>query len=309
MAEDQGVNGTIWNKEVNAILSWFNWEAIGDIDMDIVGDDYKKYGIDTFMKIDSSLSNLPLSAILEAKRYATNSFSQQVLQDWVNRLDKKLNKLKFSEELQAKFPILCDCKNMNLGIIVIWFHDTTNYLSFQENFKDALKNIKVSNRTKASGSYNKILIIDNEIITRLCSLHTAITSYESSNNRVISFFYPSILRDGKATVRNKVLSPEYIFSKVILAEAKGSNGDSENVIFYFGNTGLDSLKQLRDQLSKCSVLDEEKKLVLFIYYSDDEFRKIKPELEKIFNDTKELSIQFMDTITDLPGEIKTIGNE
>ena len=29
MAEDQGVNGTIWNKEANYILSWFGWETIG----------------------------------------------------------------------------------------------------------------------------------------------------------------------------------------------------------------------------------------------------------------------------------------
>lgn len=37
MAEDQGVNGTIWNKEANYILSWFGWETIGDIDMDVLG--------------------------------------------------------------------------------------------------------------------------------------------------------------------------------------------------------------------------------------------------------------------------------
>ena len=36
MAEDQGVNGTIWNKEANYILSWFGWETIGDIDMDVL---------------------------------------------------------------------------------------------------------------------------------------------------------------------------------------------------------------------------------------------------------------------------------
>jgi hypothetical protein len=309
MAEDQGVNGTIWNKEANAILSWFGWETIGDIDMDIVGDDGRTYGIDTFIKIGSPLSNLPLSAILEAKCYATKSFSQATLQNWVNILDKKLSKLKFSGDLQAKFPIIDDCKSMNLGIIVIWFHDTTNYPLFQNKFKEALNNLKVSNRPKMSGGYNKILIIDNEVITKLCSLHTAITSSKSLQNKEISFFYPSILRDGKATVRKKLLSPEYVFSKVILAEAKGSNDDSENVVFYFGNTGLDSFKQLRDQLSKYSVLDEQKKLVLFIYYSNNEFRKIKPELEKIFDDTKELSIEFMDNVTDLPGEIKTIGNE
>lgn len=49
MAEDQGVNGTIWNKEANYILSWFGWETIGDIDMDVLGDDEQKYGVDTLI--------------------------------------------------------------------------------------------------------------------------------------------------------------------------------------------------------------------------------------------------------------------
>lgn len=309
MAEDQGVNGTIWNKEVNAIFSWFGWDAIGDIDMDITGDDDKKYGVDSLIKIDTHLSNLPLSAILEAKRYSTNSFSFSILQDWVNRLDKKLTKLRYSEPLQSKFPVIQDCKSLNLGIIAIWFHDTANYPSFKQTFKESLSKIKVSSKPKISGGYNKILILDNEIICQLCSLHNAVANYQTSSSRELNYLYPSILRDGKATTRSKILSLDFVFSKVILAESKLDNQDDEVIIFYFGDTQLDSFQLLRDQLSKFSVLDEAKKLVVYVYNADDEFRKIRPELYKIFDDTKALDIRHMDSVTDLPGEIKTIGNE
>ena len=75
MAEDQGVNGTIWNKEANYILSWFGWETIGDIDMDVLGDDEQKYGVDTFLKFDSPVKHLPPCVILEAKSYQTSNVS------------------------------------------------------------------------------------------------------------------------------------------------------------------------------------------------------------------------------------------
>lgn len=309
MAEDQSVNGTIWNKEANAIFSWFGWKAIGDIDMDVTGDDDKEYGVDTLLRIETPQSHLPLSAILEAKRYCSDSFSLASLQGWVNRLDKKLTKLRFSEPLQLKFPIIQECKRLNLGIIAIWFHDTNNYPQFKSKFKEALANLKVSSKPKSSGGYNKILIIDNEVICQLCSLHNAVTIYETKNRRDLNYLYPSILRDGKATNRSKVLSTDFVFSKVVLAESKGDNGADEVIVFYFGDTNLDSFKLLRDQLSKCSVLDEEKKLVIFVYNADDEFRKIKPELRKIFDDTKEVVVDYMDSVTDLPGEIKKIGNE
>lgn len=39
--EDQGVLGTIWNKEATRLLSLFGWNTIGDYDMDVQGKDDK----------------------------------------------------------------------------------------------------------------------------------------------------------------------------------------------------------------------------------------------------------------------------
>lgn len=308
MAEDQGVNGTIWNKEAIAIFSKFGWGSIGDIDMDIKGDDDKSYGVDSLLKISSPLSPLPLLAILEAKRYATTSFSASILQQWVDRLDQKLNKLKFSEEFKYKFPIVDDCRKMNIAIIAIWFHDIREYQLFQDKFMDSMKNLQVSNRTK-KGGYNKILIIDNMIIMKLCSLYQAIESYKKEKKSSISFLYPSTINNGKATDRSNIISLEYITSKVILAEAKDDKGNKENIVFYFGLITLEAFKLLREQLSGYSVLDKERSLVLYLYDADIEYRKIKPEIEKIFSDVQYFSIKMMDSLTDLPGDIKTIGHE
>jgi hypothetical protein len=67
---------------------------------------------------------------------------------------------------------------LDLGIIAIWFHDTDNYKAFYPDFLKALQGIKVSNKPR-KGGYNKICVIDNTIILKLCSLHMAIEGYES----------------------------------------------------------------------------------------------------------------------------------
>lgn len=65
--EDQGVLGTIWNKEATRLLSLFGWNTIGDYDMDVQGKDDKQYGIDTLITFKTPLKNNKQIAILEAK--------------------------------------------------------------------------------------------------------------------------------------------------------------------------------------------------------------------------------------------------
>lgn len=61
------------------------------------------------------------------------------MQDWIDRLDKKLSKLKYSEKAQEKYPALTECATLDLGIIAIWFHDLDNYKSFRPKFVEILK--------------------------------------------------------------------------------------------------------------------------------------------------------------------------
>ena len=113
--EDQGVLGTIWNKEATRLLSLFGWNTIGDYDMDVQGKDDKQYGIDTLITFKTPLKNNKQIAILEAKRYETKNFNKSLLQGWIERLDKKLIELRNSEKFQERFPDLSECSTLEIG--------------------------------------------------------------------------------------------------------------------------------------------------------------------------------------------------
>lgn len=303
MAEDQGVNGSIWNKEATKLLSLFGWKTIGDYDMDVQGEDGEKYGLDTILSFYTPIKNNPQSIILEAKRYNTESFSQAALQKWVDRLDKKLIELRNSEDFIEKFPELKECSLLDTGIIAIWFHNINDYRNFRPKFIEALENIVTSNRVRKAG-LTKIFVIDNDIILKLCSLQVAISNYETDSKNKIEFYYPSILINDNPIARDETLTIEYIFSKVILAEAKGTT--SENIVFYFGEVNTYSFRQLRTLLTMCSFMDKEKSIRIFIYQTDEtEFRKIKPDIDEIFDDVN-IKFQNMDNRIDLLPQIKDV---
>lgn len=311
MAEDQGVNGTIWNKEATKLLSYFGWTTIGDYDMDVEGQDEKIYGLDTIIKYSTPLKTNEQSVILEAKRYETKNFNKSSLQSWIDRLDKKLLELRNSENFMDKFPELQECSVMDTGIIAIWFHDIQNYANFHSKFIDILKEIKTSNRPRKVGM-NKIFVIDNSIMLKLCSLNAAIDSYKKENRyeedkHKIDFYYPSNLIEEAPITRQKTLTIEYIFSKVILAEAN-KDGAKENLVFYFGELKTVAFRLLRSLLAKYSFLEEEKPLTLFIYRENDEFRKIEPDIKRIFEDVS-FKIKSMDNPYDLPSSIKDVVHE
>lgn len=306
MPEDQGVNGTIWNKEATKLLSYLGWNTIGDYDMDVEGQDEKKYGLDTIVRYPTPLKTNEQSVILEAKRYETKNFNKSQLQGWIDRLDKKLIELKNSENFIEKFPELQDCSVLDTGIIAIWFHDIQNYTNFHPKFIEILKEIKVSNRPRKVG-INKIFVIDNSIMLKLCSLNAAIDSFRNGNEYEIAFCYPSILIEDAPLVRQQTLTIEYIFSKVILAEAK-KDGSKENLVFYFGELKTVAFRLLRSLLAKCSFLEQEKPLTLFIYGEDIEFRKIEPDVKRVFEDIT-FKIRSMDNFYDLPASIKNVIHE
>lgn len=303
--EDQGVLGTIWNKEATRLLSLFGWNTIGDYDMDVQGKDDKQYGIDTLITFKTPLKNNKQIAILEAKRYEIKNFNKSLLQGWIERLDKKLIELRNSEKFQERFPDLSECSTLDMGIIAIWFHDTRNYYDFHSKFIEILQNISVSGRTRKVGM-NKIFVIDNHKILRLCSMHKSIEAYESDNDdSKIFFYYPPILIEDKPIVREQVLTIEFIFSDIVLAEARKDKVTVENIVFYFGKLEIPCFHQLKSLLTLCSFLDTDKPLLLYIYQEDDEFRKIEPDIKRIFENVS-FRIKSMDNLFDLPGYIKDI---
>lgn len=302
MAEDQGVNGDIWNEEACKLFQILGWEKIGDSNIDVKGDDSKMYGIDTFLRYPSPHLSHPQSLILEAKRYATNNFHDSTLKKWIEILDKKIIKLRNSQELFEQFPILEESSTLNTAIIVVWFHDWNENHRFHKEYLSILSGIKISSHPKSTG-IKKIVVLHNDIILKLCSLYDSMQRYKTESGHEVLFFYPSSLINNKPVVRQNSISIEYIYSKIILAESKNINGVECKIVFYFGMLSLAAFKSLKAAIMPYSYIDKDRPLIIYIYTDDIDFRKIRPDVENLFEGIN-LTIKFMDHHASLPPYLK-----
>ncbi|MDB5287330.1 MAG: hypothetical protein JWR05_2279 [Mucilaginibacter sp.] len=294
MAEDQGVNGDLWNDQANNLITKFNWESIGDSNIDLPNDNGSVSGVDRLYKyIDSLKTNTLEGVIVEAKRYKTDSFTSGSLQSWIVTLDKKLNNLKNSSELQEKFP---DFSNMPLrtGIIMIWFHNVHDYYLYKSTFKKYALNVKLNRKNLSS---NKIYVFENDGILKLASLYISIKELNDKINNRLRFYYPSV--DLNPAKRSEVLNINYMISKFILADFIDNDGVENKVVFYFGGLNIESFQRLKHALISYSYIDNDKPLIIYTYMRDDEeFRKVKIEVIKLFKEHIEL--REMELLINLP---------
>lgn len=299
MAEDSQYKGELWNKRAIKFLNLFSWDMIGDSGMDLEGSDGEKYGIDSLYSFKDPAKDIPESLILEAKSYKTTSFNKSKLQEWIDRLNVKILELRNSEYLIERFPIFKDISTLKIGLIFIWFDDIENYKVYRPKFLEILSEIKVSSRTFRNGVYNKIYVIDNDLISKLCSLYTVIKEF----NENFKFYYPSAFIHERAVQRSAILSLDYFFSKFILGQLKSSGKRYDtNIVFYWGELDMRSFEMLKSILKSYSFVDQEFKLVIYKYKrDDDEFRKILPQIKKSYeNENIEFDIKDMNSCTELP---------
>ena len=299
MAEDSQYKGELWNKRAIKLLNLFSWDMIGDSGMDLEGSDGEKYGIDSLYSFKDPAKDIPESLILEAKSYKTTSFSKSKLQEWIDRLNIKILELRNSEYLIERFPIFKDISTLKIGLIFIWFDDIENYKEYRQKFLEILSEIKVSSRTFRNGVYNKVYVIDNDLISKLCSLYTVVREF----NENFKFYYPSAFIHERAVQRSAVLSLDYFFSKFILGQLKSSGKRYDtNIVFYWGELDVRSFEMLKSILKSYSFVDQEFKLVIYKYKrDDDEFRKILPQIKKSYeNENIEFDIKDMNSCTELP---------
>ncbi|MBC5609324.1 hypothetical protein [Bacteroides sp. NSJ-48] len=299
MAEDSQYKGELWNKRAIKLLNLFSWDMIGDSGMDLEGSDGEKYGIDSLYSFKDPAKDIPESLILEAKSYKTTSFNKSKLQEWIDRLNVKILELRNSEYLIERFPIFKDISTLKIGLIFIWFDDIENYKVYRPKFLEILSEIKVSSRTFRNGVYNKIYVIDNDLISKLCSLYTVIKEF----NENFKFYYPSAFIHERAVQRSAILSLDYFFSKFILGQLKSSGKRYDtNIVFYWGELDMRSFEMLKSILKSYSFVDQEFKLVIYKYKrDDDEFRKILPQIKKSYeNENIEFDIKDMNSCTELP---------
>ncbi len=298
--EDSNYKGEVWNDRAIKLLNLFGWNQIGDSGIDLADSEEAKYGIDTLYSFKTPLKDIPESLILEAKAYNTKSFSKSKLQEWVDRLNLKIVKLRNSEDLINRFPIFNEISKLNIGLICIWFDNIEEYKAFRPEFQKALRDIKVSSKQVKSGVYNKIYVIDNDLILRLCSLHDTIAN---SLKGQFKFYYPQTFINIRAIQRSPTLILEYFFSKFILGKLKENTQSSEtNIVFYWGELNFNSFLLLKEALMAFSFIDQECKLIIYKYKrGDEDFRKIQPDVVDLFKKSNiDCEIRDMQSYQDLP---------
>lgn len=301
--EDQHYKGDIWNQEILKLFQLLGWKRIGDLDMDVTGNDGKKMGIDSVAYFETPLKVKPQLAILEAKRYKTTSFSKTLLEEWITVLDKKLLKLRNSAKFYDTFPKTADCTIADTGIIAIWFSDTDDYNKFHIKFQEYLSQINISTRTRSAG-LNKIYVMDNSRFMRLFALQTEINSIKNNGN--LEFTYSPRFNNDEPLLKSSTLTIEYMFSDVIFAEQQvNENGLKKTLsyIFYFGDLNYDSFKMLKAAYSKTIGWDRTKKIVLYVYNANEEFRKIENDIKEYIFDSFEISIKKMTANNNIPSFI------
>lgn len=259
MAERQGKLGDNWNECARRLLKLLGWKFVGDSDIDLLGTDSKEYGVDSFLKYKVAGKRSMQPVLLESKRYAMDSIKACTLQQWLERLQKKLSMLRNSKELLKELGELEDCSPTNLGVIMVWVHNADEtYLSqtLQRYFENT-----VINTGSRVGAYSRIMVLDNRRITKLCAMIEALKSYDDFN-----FVYPSGIVDNDAIEENKVLSVEYMMSDIIIAECRKGKKPA-SVVFYFGKMSESFVDILLEFLKVYQRVDSKKPLDIFYYDS------------------------------------------
>lgn len=297
MAEDQGVNGENWNKEAAKLLKLIGWTKVGDSNIDIKGANDKSYGIDQMQICQYENDRKSKGVFIEAKKYKPKSYSASLLNSWVWTLNTKINQLKYSPELNEKFPTFAKA-NLGYGVIFIWIKEYIDYINSKVDIYNDLEKIK--NTHGIEKNQNRIFVLENKSILKLLSLVEMIQELSNKYKNDVFFLYPAKeYVDSSVSYRSKSLSLENIMSPYILAETKDNNNDDVIILFYFGKCELYHFKLLRSFLKNSGNLVEYKKLIIYLYDVDmDEYRKIDPDAKKLFQ-VKDITISPMKKFTDL----------
>lgn len=308
MPEDQGVNGDRWTDEASRLFKRAGWQKVADSNIDVPGTDGTQHGIDSlFTYEDGFKPQMQQGVFLEAKRYAVSSFNRKKIDDWVASLDHKIRSLRQSQEFLQTYPLFSE-SNMTNGIFAIWFHDIDKHPDFKEKFTQWLSEINVPKGRGSKFVNIRLFVLENDKILRLASLLDTVNKWNIDNGpNSLKFYYPSSARFGSPVQEFAIVNLEYIFSQFVLAKAKVSkdNGDVEvtDIVFYFGRLDFNSFVRLREALLAYDMINRQNRLVIYKYLrQQDEFRKIQPDVIKLFNDKlpKEVTIKDMEWFSDLP---------
>jgi hypothetical protein len=305
MAEDQGVNGDRWTDHATVLLRRLGWEKVADSNIDIPGNDGLEHGIDSLFKYEDGARVIKEGVFVEAKNYATTSFSASKIKDWVATLDEKIDSLRKSSDFYETYPAMSNTKARN-GLLVMWFSDIKNFDHFKPKLLDAMLSVNTP-KSRSSRASNRLFVMANDEILRLCSLANAVQDWEKDfakdGSENVKFVYPSNFK--KPVQQLPTLNLEYMYSKFILARSEHTSKDlhkTSDIVFYFGKNNTESYARLRDGLLTMNAINRSNDLYIYQYNRDIDFRKIKPDVEKLFKEEgyPQVTLRSMDQLADLP---------
>lgn len=302
MAEDQGVNGDKWTEQASRLFKALKWEKIADSNIDVPGSDGLKHGIDAMFKFKDGFNPDKYQGVfLEAKRYKTTSFQKNKLDDWINKIDEKIRDIRRSQEFFNTYPEMNEVQ-INNAVLAVWFHDQENFNSYATKFAEALQEVR-SPRGRGATTVNNLFVITNDKILQLASICDAMNSMENTDKfKNLNYFYPSSAGHGFPIQEIPVLNFKYMFSKLIFVKGQNADGDNCDIIFYLGNIDIHSFKRVKEALLTFDMLNASNNLIIFKYKRSDDFRKIEPDVKKIFTDEgpKRIEIKDMNLYSHLP---------
>ena len=308
MPEDQGFNGDRWNKEASKLFAKMGWEKIGDSNIDVEGTDGHQHGLDSIFRYKDVSEFVWEGVFIEAKNYSKLSFKTSKLHDWVKSINQKMLETRRSDDLFRKFPKLSEDKvQLRNAILSIWIKDLNGDMEFRKDFVNAMQSVNLSHGRGSPGRINRMFVLENDSILKICSLIDSIKAYTTENhieeNRV-NYWYPAT--KSSLAISSKTLTIQYAFSKFVLVKVRGAVGRVDNnLVLYFGSRNYDDYAILREALSLYQFIDNQVPLTIFNYQDDEEFRKIRSEVEKLFINSEseypEVQFRTMTKYSGLPG--------
>lgn len=276
MPEDQNYNGDQWNTVVNNLLSRvLKWQQLGTSNIDVrCGPNDEAMGLDSVFAYRTHKRSYQQVVIVEAKNRDTfKALNKANLQEWVDRLLKKVEYAPVSRDFNQKFPTDDDAE-FSVGLLAVWVRDTASFNA--QIFADRLRQLEVPEKRYPILLY----ILDNYRITRFLAVYEEINRLLSTENyKNFVFYYPAngsdLICDGDQIPMEAMFSDILFYKTTKRQLLLGSNTHDEYdaaVCFYFGEIRTIADLRFIDLAIRDSGLQNSKSVEVYITTSTDDLR-------------------------------------
>lgn len=269
MAEDQKQAGDDGEERLVALLKALGWTKRGKLGIDIESDYHpdkksNEYGIDGYMTYDGPYRDKERGIIIESKNKKWSSYSKQDVKDDAKKVLQKIEAANHSEEFE-EFVNFGEPRIVNSAVFGMWTRTEEKFNA--DTFHGWVENISIRYKKQAF----QILVLGNDELNRLASLHSQFTSLKEEDENA-QFFYPSQSDSGSTS--SDLLTLEYMISDFVFARMETSEviagttiEKDVGVVFFFGEVSLEALNFMYKAVLGYT-LDAVDELRIYIYNNE-----------------------------------------